>query len=142
MPHMNPLTLALLTHIFIVKQHVHYPSTLLDHGNRAILGCTREFWSITVYSLETSSFFLNSTRLTLGSLDKELRKNADGSVDIYFGPKPPAGQESDWLYTPSRSEMVPVVPLLWPGEDRLVVVERHRLTTGKDQTRPETRRPR
>lgn len=36
----------------------------------------REFWSVTVYSLETSSFFVNSTRLTLGSLDKELRKNA------------------------------------------------------------------
>jgi len=59
----------------------------------------REFWSVTVYSLETSSFFLNATRLTLGSLDKELQKNADGTVDVYFGPNPPAGQESNWLYT-------------------------------------------
>lgn len=59
----------------------------------------REFWSATVYSLRTSSFFLNATRLTLGSLDKELRKNADGTVDIYFGPRPPAGQASNWLYT-------------------------------------------
>jgi len=33
----------------------------------------REFWSATVYSLKTSSIFLNPTRLTLGSLDKELR---------------------------------------------------------------------
>ena len=33
----------------------------------------REFWSATVYSLKTSSFFLNPTRLTLSSLDKELR---------------------------------------------------------------------
>jgi hypothetical protein len=60
-----------------------------------------QFWSITVYSLKTSSFFLNSTRLTLGSLDKELRKNSDGSVDIYVdiyvGPEPPAGQTSNWL---------------------------------------------
>ena len=47
----------------------------------------REFWSVTVYSLETSSFFLNAPRLTLGSLDKELRKNADGTVDIYFRPE-------------------------------------------------------
>ena len=39
----------------------------------------REFWSATVYSLTTSSFFLNATRLTLGSLDKELRKNGDGT---------------------------------------------------------------
>ena len=59
----------------------------------------REFWSVTVYSLTTSSFFLNSTRLTLGSLDKELQKNADGSVDIYFGPTAPAGKESNWVPT-------------------------------------------
>ena len=67
----------------------------------------REFWSATVYSLKTSSFFLNATRLTLGSLDKELRKNADGTVDIYFGPKQPAGQESNWLYTQPGQKWFP-----------------------------------
>jgi hypothetical protein len=67
----------------------------------------REFWSVTVYSLETSSFFLNSTRLTLGSLDKGLHKNADGSVDIYFGPKPPVGEESNWLYTQPGQKWFP-----------------------------------
>jgi hypothetical protein len=51
----------------------------------------REFWSVTLYSLETSSFFLDSTRLTLGSLEKGLQKNADGSVDLYIGSKAPAG---------------------------------------------------
>jgi hypothetical protein len=67
----------------------------------------REFWSATVYSLKTSSFFLNATRLTLGSLEKELRKNADGTVDIYFGPKPPAGQEPNWLYTQPGQKWFP-----------------------------------
>ena len=67
----------------------------------------KQFWSITVYSLKTSSFFLNSTRLTLGSLDTDLKKNADGSVDIYFGPKPPAGQESNWLFTPAGEKWFP-----------------------------------
>ena len=67
----------------------------------------REFWSITVYSLKTSSFFLNSTRLTLGSLDTDLKKNADGSVDIYIGPKPPAGLESNWLFTPAGEKWFP-----------------------------------
>ena len=62
----------------------------------------REFWSVTVYSLKTSSFFLNSTRLTLGSLDKDLQKNADGTVDIYFGPKPPAGQAVQLALHPAR----------------------------------------
>ena len=66
-----------------------------------------EFWSITVYSLKTSSFFLNSTRLTLSSLDKELRKNADGSVDVYIGPKAPADLESNWLYTPAGQKWFP-----------------------------------
>jgi hypothetical protein len=74
----------------------------------------REFWSFTVYSLETSSFFLNSTRLTLSSLDKELHKNADGSVDIYIGPKPPAGQESNGLYTPAGQKWFPWFRLYGP----------------------------
>ena len=60
-----------------------------------------EFWALTVYDSETAALFRESTRLTVGSLDNGLRKNADGSVDIYIGPKVPAGQESNWLYTPS-----------------------------------------
>jgi hypothetical protein len=67
----------------------------------------REFWSFTVYSLETSSFFLNSPSLTLGSLDKDLKKNTDGSVDLYIGPKAPAGQESNWLFTPTGKKWFP-----------------------------------
>lgn len=67
----------------------------------------REFWSFTVYSLKTSSFFLNSTHLTLGSMDKDLQKNTDGSVDIYIGPKPPAGKESNWLFTPAGQKWFP-----------------------------------
>ena len=90
-----------------------------DHGGQPLEGGNtyrlhvpanvpvREFWSVTVYSLKTSSFFLNSTRLTLGSLDKELRKNADGTVDIFFGPKPPVGQESNWLYTAAGQKWFP-----------------------------------
>jgi hypothetical protein len=59
-----------------------------------------EFWALTVYDKETAALFRESTRLTLGSLDKGVRKNADGSVDIYIGPTAPSGQESNWLYTP------------------------------------------
>ena len=32
------------------------------------------------------------------SYDK-LATNADGSFDMYFGPEPPAGQESNWTET-------------------------------------------
>ena len=67
----------------------------------------REFWALTVYEKETAALFRESTRLTVGSLDNGLRKNADGSVDIYIGPKAPAGLESNWLYTPSGKDWWP-----------------------------------
>jgi len=60
----------------------------------------REFWALTVYDKETAALFRESTRLTVGSLDNGLHKNPDGSVDIYIGPKAPAGQEANWIYTP------------------------------------------
>jgi len=50
---------------------------------------------------------LNAPNLTLGSLDKDLKKNADGTVDLYFGPKPPAGQESNWIYTQAGKKWFP-----------------------------------
>jgi len=96
-----------------------YFGTFHDHSGEPLEGSSnyrlrvpanvpvREFWAVTVYSLETSSFFLHATRLTAGSLDKELRKNADGSVDVCFGPKPAAGQESNWLYTQPGQKWFP-----------------------------------
>ncbi len=59
-----------------------------------------EFWALTVYDLETETFFRDLTHLTVDSLDPAVRKNADGSVDVYFGPKAPAGMEANWMYTP------------------------------------------
>jgi hypothetical protein len=40
----------------------------------------------------------------LGSLTKGLQANADGSVDVYFGPKAPTGKENNWVQTvPGRA---------------------------------------
>ncbi len=36
---------------------------------------------------------------SIDSSMKDVKTNADGSVDIYFGPKPPKGKESNWLPT-------------------------------------------
>ena len=33
------------------------------------------------------------------SQDKNVLVNADGSVDVYFGPKAPAGKEHNWIQT-------------------------------------------
>jgi hypothetical protein len=62
---------------------------------------------VTVYRAETSAPFLNLTRPALDSLDKAMRKNADGSVDIYIGSKAPAGQESNWIKTPAGAAWFP-----------------------------------
>ncbi len=35
------------------------------------------------------------SRPRINSYAKDLVKNTDGSIDIYFGPKPPAGKESN-----------------------------------------------
>jgi len=75
----------------------------------------REFWALTVYDKETDAIFRESTRLTVGSLDKDLRKNSDGSVDIYIGPKVPAGWEANWIYTPPRQGWWPYFRFFGPG---------------------------
>jgi hypothetical protein len=36
---------------------------------------------------------------SVGSLTKGIVMNADKSFDVYFGPKAPAGKESNWLQT-------------------------------------------
>jgi hypothetical protein len=73
-----------------------------------------EFWALTVYDLETEAFFRNSTHLTVDSLDKAVRTNADGTVDIYVGPKAPTGMEANWLYTPPGSYWYPWFRLYGP----------------------------
>jgi hypothetical protein len=76
----------------------------------------REFWALTVYDKETAALFRQSTHLTVGSLDKGLHKNADGSVDLYIGPKAPPGQEANWLYTPAGKGWWPWFRLYGPEQ--------------------------
>lgn len=38
-------------------------------------------------------------RVGLDSKRPDLKKNADGSVDIYFGPNAPEGQDANWIPT-------------------------------------------
>ena len=58
------------------------------------------FWALTLYDNQTRSQLQTSQLFpTVGSQTKGIRKNADGSYDIYFGPKPPKGFENNWLET-------------------------------------------
>lgn len=38
-------------------------------------------------------------KVGLDSYNQKLQKNPDGTVDLYFAPKPPTGQESNWVTT-------------------------------------------
>jgi hypothetical protein len=66
-----------------------------------------DFWAVTVYDQKTAAFFRDSTHLTVDSLDPGVHKNADGSVDIYVGPTPPTGMESNWIYTAPGKDWYP-----------------------------------
>jgi hypothetical protein len=58
-----------------------------------------QYWSATVYDRATHGLIRNMTRSGRGSQSPGLQKNADGSVDIYFGPTAPAGKEANWVPT-------------------------------------------
>lgn len=61
----------------------------------------KQFWSLTAYDAQTAVFFENVANTDISSLDKGLQFNPDGSVDLYVGPKPPVGKESNWIETNS-----------------------------------------
>jgi hypothetical protein len=57
------------------------------------------FWSVTLYEAENASGLDNGRPFpSLGKLDKP-EQNADGSTDLYIGPKAPAGKVGNWLAT-------------------------------------------
>jgi hypothetical protein len=62
------------------------------------------FWSVTLYDVDTRALILNDRKVADRSSRMNLRKNADGSVDIYTGPSAPPGFENNWIPTvPGRN---------------------------------------
>ena len=49
------------------------------------------------------------------SYDK-LKTNADGSIDLYFSPKAPAGNESNWIETVPGKGFYPMFRFYTPKE--------------------------
>lgn len=58
-----------------------------------------QYWSVTVYDRQTHALVRNVPRASRSSQIPEMQKNADGSVDVYFGPKAPQGKEANWVPT-------------------------------------------
>lgn len=60
---------------------------------------TSQFWAIDVYDASTGAFIREAPVVGLDSYNQKLKKNPDGTVDLYFAPTPPAGQEGNWITT-------------------------------------------
>ena len=60
----------------------------------------KDFWSVIVYDNQTRSMIqTNQKAPSVTSQEKDLKKNPDGSVDVFFGPSAPAGYEKNWVQT-------------------------------------------
>jgi hypothetical protein len=63
------------------------------------------FWAVTIYDTQTRSMLQTDQKNAgIDSLQDGLRYNKDGSIDIYFAPKPPPGYKNNWVQTiPGKS---------------------------------------
>jgi hypothetical protein len=59
----------------------------------------RQFWSVTAYDNESRCFINNKEEIADRSSRMDLMKNADGSIDITFGPTAPTVKENNWIPT-------------------------------------------
>lgn len=61
----------------------------------------KQFWALTLYDRATMGFiYTESMRTTLDSYSADkMKKNADGSVTLYVGPRAPDGLEANWIPT-------------------------------------------
>lgn len=60
----------------------------------------KQFWSSTVYDEKARQMIVNDEKSPdLSSTKQGLKTNSDGSVDIYYGPKPVKGYEQNWVQT-------------------------------------------
>ena len=70
----------------------------------------KQFWSLVLYDNQTRSMLQTDQQFpSIGSQKKGVAINPDSSVDVYFGPKAPAGKESNWVQT-------------WPGKGWNVIL--------------------
>jgi len=96
----------------MVGQGSQYPWTPLDSNGNPFDGGkmyklrlppnipVKDFWSVIVYDSQTRSMLQTDQQApSVSSQDEGFKTNADGSVDVWFGPKAPPGMEKNWVQT-------------------------------------------
>ena len=76
----------------------------------------KQYWSMIVYAVDTAALIREAPVVTLDSYSQVVQRNADGSVDIYFGPRPPTGKEANWIYTAPGKAFFPAMRFYDPDK--------------------------
>jgi hypothetical protein len=63
-----------------------------------------QYWSATAYDRATHGLVRDVARASRSSQSRGLQVNQDRSVDVYFGPRAPASNESNWVPTRAQGE--------------------------------------
>jgi hypothetical protein len=74
------------------------------------------FWSVVVYDALSRSELRNDQPLPSLSQYTDPHINDDGTVDVYFGPTMPAGQEKNWIQTVAGRGWFPIFRAYGPLE--------------------------
>jgi len=110
----------LYTVIFFSAKHIgesqYYLMQIVDKEGNALDGNSsyklhvpanvpvKQYWSMTVYNRDTHTFIRNAKWAGRSSQTPGLKRNSDGTVDLYFGPKPPESGESNWVPTDPKGK--------------------------------------
>jgi hypothetical protein len=75
------------------------------------------FWSLLVYDPQTRSMLQTDFPFpSVSSQTDTVEANADGSVDVWFGPEAPEGSENNWIQTVPGKGWFVILRLYSPGE--------------------------
>ena len=74
----------------------------------------KDFWSVLVYDSLSRSELKNGQKFPSVSKYTDPKINPDGSVDVYFGPEMPKGQEKNWIRTVPGKGWFPIFRFYGP----------------------------